>query len=36
MKSIQMIVEKYNGYFSFRQSGDIFRLEILFPEERGE
>ena len=36
VKSIQMIVEKYNGYFSFRQSGDIFRLEILFPEERGE
>ena len=31
MKSIRMVAEKYDGIFSFKAEGGIFRVSVLFP-----
>jgi sensor histidine kinase regulating citrate/malate metabolism len=31
VKSIAMIAEKYNGYFSFEAKGEIYTLRIALP-----
>jgi len=30
MKSIQMVVEKYHGYFSIRSENQLFVLNVVF------